>query len=464
MISFIVKCIVLTLSLFAVTQFRVAQNAFEITGTEYKNSLERPAPPALVWKQDRPIEGFKLSFEARYDDNSYGNFFQTSDGQNSIRLEVQPPGKVFLILAETTVAPLKGDWRKGDWHRLSLEATKGGIDISVDGQPALHSVAPGGWVLDNVAVGTGLGMKRGLIGGVRDVRLVVASPSSLSSLLFIFVVAIGSLLYAFLCKSLSAPSSFPWTDGGLTSPPLAAALFGIGVFANGSVHLPNAWLVAPACFGLAAILLAVLRDKTPASVRLSELRSVLTASLLVLIPLALVFGVIGLRSSAIGSITYWLIGALAPVAVAVLGPDNTPKGSSGRWTSLLTTALGCMAIVCTVTLCLQNDLWSAPIVGLALALALRWTVPPTGTIGYLRPLYWTGASLVLVAISTKLAASHLELRPLLGLVATAIIFAFTDRMLFARISPKHSIELFFLPLAFNLSILALSYLSTSTLD
>lgn len=104
---------------------------------------------------------------------SYGNLFQTGDSSNSMRMELQPPNNLILVLGDGVLYPISKSIQVGKIYNVSLMYEKGkAFKAFVDKDEVLNL---NGDILNKVrfdisdiAIGTGYSKQRALIGSITN--------------------------------------------------------------------------------------------------------------------------------------------------------------------------------------------------------------------------------------------------------------------------------------------------------
>ena len=151
-------------------------------------------------KNIRPVT-FSLSFEGMASDDNYDNFFQLADS-NSIQLELQHPGKLFLKIGDENLIKVADDIQMNRWYRYDLRGESGRyIRFYIDGKLVFESVADEvvNQKLDysRIIFGSGYADQRGLQGGIRDLSFVLNGTEEsniIYPVLFLAGIVIGVLL------------------------------------------------------------------------------------------------------------------------------------------------------------------------------------------------------------------------------------------------------------------------------
>jgi len=193
---------------------------FQIRGVEYLGApnagqgLAAPrntGPVSVKEIKDSPVLGsLDISFEFSTQEPtfSYGNLFQTGDSLNAIRMELQPPSNLVLILGDGKIFPLSSAIQFGKYHGVHLEYERNHFfKVFVDGTEALNisnkELLAGKFDISNIVVGTGMAGQRTLLGSVRNFNL--DEEYSITSLIpiisrCILALIFTGLLYFFIRK------------------------------------------------------------------------------------------------------------------------------------------------------------------------------------------------------------------------------------------------------------------------
>ncbi|MGB0697036.1 MAG: hypothetical protein ACPGOY_15385 [Rhodospirillaceae bacterium] len=210
--------------------------------------------PQVVYSYDsrenNDVPRFRLAFEARSDSVYYGNFFQTSNTSQAIRLEIQPTSEVFLLQQEAQATPV-GQWAEGKWHRISIVGTREEITVSIDHQPSVTVPILGSPLFDHMVLGSGLGMQRPLDGEMRDISLsIIVDPYRYPAAAASAVLAITFALFLF--------NPVVRARRGIVAGLALAVLPGLAVFWSGIIH-PLLYAPMPVLLlGLQGLVAAVL--------------------------------------------------------------------------------------------------------------------------------------------------------------------------------------------------------------
>ncbi len=176
---------ILVLGWFA--QYRSIQT-LQIRGVEYRSAPEADqngavshiTGPVSVKEIKRSLElnSLDISFEFSTQEPtfSYGNLFQTGDSIDAIRMELQPPSNLVLVLGDGKLFPLSNIIQIGKYHDVQLKYDRDRfLKVSVDKTEVLNitdkGVLAGKFDISNMVVGSGLARQRTLIGSVKDFNL-----------------------------------------------------------------------------------------------------------------------------------------------------------------------------------------------------------------------------------------------------------------------------------------------------
>ena len=141
------------------------------------------------------VQGYEISFKGKALESNYGNFFQTDDGQNAIRLELNKPNDLSLIFFDNSEGIFKVTEKLSlnDWHDVRLVGEKNQfIKLFIDSKLVFYAnskfieiyrdgntlrLPPNIKVNDikadfgTLAIGTGFSRGRDLVGEVSDFNI-----------------------------------------------------------------------------------------------------------------------------------------------------------------------------------------------------------------------------------------------------------------------------------------------------
>lgn len=129
-------------------------------------------------KHSLALSSLDISFEFSTQEPtfSYGNLFQTGDSIDAIRMELQPPSNLVLVLGDGKLFPLSKSIRIGKYHGVRLKYERNQFfKVFVDETEVLNitdkGVLAGKFDISNIVVGTGLARQRTLAGTVKNFNL-----------------------------------------------------------------------------------------------------------------------------------------------------------------------------------------------------------------------------------------------------------------------------------------------------
>lgn len=158
---------------------RVGVNYSSITGANHVGKAHQIGPVPIL-KIERDIDltelDISLEFSTLEPTFSYGNLFQTGDSDESIRMELQPPNNLVLILGNGRVLPIANSIHLGKYYSVHLHYSKDrSLVVSIDNDDTLNisdkNILSFKYDLSNVVVGTGLTMQRTLLGSVQNFNI-----------------------------------------------------------------------------------------------------------------------------------------------------------------------------------------------------------------------------------------------------------------------------------------------------
>ena len=155
-------------------------------------------------RQRADLKALDVSFEFSTQEPtfSYGNLFQTGDSLDAIRMELQPPSNLILVLGDGRLFPLSNSIKVGEFHgvRLKYEREKS-LQVAIDGAEVLSvtdkSTLAGAFDISNIVVGAGLAQQRTLLGVVRNFNLdcVYGNYDKISQLARWLLILISAVVF-----------------------------------------------------------------------------------------------------------------------------------------------------------------------------------------------------------------------------------------------------------------------------
>jgi len=117
-----------------------------------------------------------LQFKTAAPGLNYGNLFQTGDGPEALRVELQPTGTLLVVFAGGGAYPAAARIEPDRSYSLRLEYERGrALTVFLDRRQVLYLDDPRLLArppdLSNIMVGTGMAQQRGMIGAIHDFTL-----------------------------------------------------------------------------------------------------------------------------------------------------------------------------------------------------------------------------------------------------------------------------------------------------
>jgi len=315
----------------------------------------------------------RLRLEATARTDVYPNLFQTSDGPNTLRLELIQPETLALVVTEDHHVRLPFRFTVGTPHRIELEWRRGAwLRLVIDEQPVFESTdaayTKAALAFDRFTLGTGFARQRNFAGEIRQCRAEISGHAPPGRALQGLLLGLGALvvgLVVWLCAPRAPPGEL--APPGALGAMLLAGLGGGCAFATG---LP-----------------------------LGKWNLLLVPALALLLPLARLEDLA--RRNRIAAGCAWAIVGLLPLGLAALAASGAV--ADVRWNVCLMVALS------TVTGYATGRAWSGALLAGAGTLAAAAAASSTPSLA-------------------AIAAFGRE-RPILGSALLAVIFAATGRTL-----------------------------------
>jgi hypothetical protein len=296
------------------------------------------ALPAAI---HRPQE-FTIEFEGLAAHDHYVNFFQTSDGCRGIRLEMQHPRQLYLMLGDLAFRMLSRSFTLNEWHHLVIRGAKGiAIEARLDGKKVLHStdalLTALDYDFDRVVVGSGYARQRPLQGAIKRFALSARDrlpPSRLYEVLRGLFAAAAAAAALWLAAALLRSLTCAGEGHGGPAPALVedlgvlggvAALVGAGLWLGAKDFPLSKWAILAAlglCFPAMPLAALLRRQGTGPFCRIA-LRCLFTS--LACIPGAL----LALGVAQCGSHPAALAAALAAPVILMAAVRLHPVGAQG---------------------------------------------------------------------------------------------------------------------------------------
>jgi len=204
--------------------------SFQTRGVEYFGNIEdnqsrnlsRNTGPVSVkeTKQQLKLVSLNISFEFMTQEAtfSYGNLFQTGDSFDAIRMELQPPNNLVLILSDGKSFPLSSSIKLGQYHGVRLKYERDHLfKVYVDGTEVLNIInkelLAGNFDISNIVVGTGMSKQRTLIGSVKNFNLdeeysYTSLIQKISRWILALLVVLNTLLLFFFAQKVSNVTNY----------------------------------------------------------------------------------------------------------------------------------------------------------------------------------------------------------------------------------------------------------------
>lgn len=191
--------VVLLAAAYAVDGLR-PENEYTVSGQSFDSSVS--VQPVLIPTPAVKSNAFVLEFDGLARDGNYDNFLQTSESDRGIRLELQPPNSLVLVLQHDVVIPITKSFELGKWRHFLLHGEKRKfLEMQIDGivelRIDLESIAariPNSTLekrlsnffefhFDSVTLGSGFSPPRGLQGAIKNFSLSLRYQTPLPPLL-----------------------------------------------------------------------------------------------------------------------------------------------------------------------------------------------------------------------------------------------------------------------------------------